>query len=47
MSKKFVLIHGTWHGGWAWQEAHLYQTFSNLLPETTPFLTSWQDTTLG
>ena len=20
MSKTFVLIHGTWHGGWAWQE---------------------------
>ena len=20
MSKAFVLIHGTWHGGWAWQE---------------------------
>jgi len=19
MSAKFVLIHGTWHGGWAWQ----------------------------
>ena len=20
MNKTFVLIHGTWHGGWAWQE---------------------------
>ena len=20
MSKTFVLIHGTWHGGWAWKE---------------------------
>jgi pimeloyl-ACP methyl ester carboxylesterase len=20
MSKTFVLIHGTWHGGWAWQD---------------------------
>jgi pimeloyl-ACP methyl ester carboxylesterase len=20
MSKTFVLIHGTWHGGWAWQQ---------------------------
>lgn len=20
MSRTFVLIHGTWHGGWAWQE---------------------------
>ena len=20
MSKEFVLIHGSWHGGWAWQE---------------------------
>ena len=20
MSKTFVLIHGTWHGGWTWQE---------------------------
>jgi len=20
MSKTYVLIHGTWHGGWAWQE---------------------------
>jgi len=20
MSKTFVLIHGSWHGGWAWQE---------------------------
>jgi len=25
MSKTFVLVHGTWHGGWAWKEviAHL------------------------
>src|SRR3974390_3402763 len=20
MSKTFVMIHGSWHGGWAWQE---------------------------
>ena len=20
MSKTFVLIHGTWHGGWAWKD---------------------------
>jgi hypothetical protein len=20
MGKTFVLIHGSWHGGWAWQE---------------------------
>ena len=20
MSKTFVMVHGSWHGGWAWQE---------------------------
>lgn len=24
MSKTFVLIHGTWHGGWAWKEVVQY-----------------------
>ncbi|HKF04265.1 MAG TPA: alpha/beta hydrolase [Candidatus Sulfotelmatobacter sp.] len=38
MSKAFVLIHGSWHGGWAWQEVvrHLSKTGHRAEAPTLP-----------
>ena len=38
MSKAFVLIHGSWHGGWAWQEVvrHLSRTGHRAEAPTLP-----------
>ena len=38
MSKEFVLIHGSWHGGWAWQEVvhHLSKKGHHAAAPTLP-----------